>query len=85
VTSSRTLGRRHDRAFASGMRARLTGVLAASPVAASKALGRLAFAPMSSVAPRRLTVCEQLLPGRQCGWSEVLSTAGSPTAVRSER
>src|SRR5271169_3760946 len=44
--------------------------------------GRLGVAPMSSVAPRRLTQREQLPPRRQRRWSEVLSTAGSSTIVK---
>src|SRR5450759_1418897 len=45
-------------------------------------LGRLAVAPVSSVAPRRLTMCEQLPLSRQRRWPEVLSTAGSSTTVK---
>src|ERR1039457_3411578 len=36
--------------------------------------GTTGVAPMSSVAPRRLTECEQLPPTRQRRWSEVPST-----------
>ncbi len=43
--------------------------------------GRTGVAPMSSVAPRRPTECEQLLPRTQRRWSEVRSTAGSPSPV----
>ena len=43
---------------------------------------KVLVAPMSPVAPRRLTECEQLPLTRQRCWSEVLSTAGSSTTVK---
>jgi hypothetical protein len=45
-------------------------------------LGRLAAAPMSPVAPERLTVCEQLRPRGQDLLSEVLLVTGSSTTAK---